>query len=126
MKKLIYRNEKYYLSDDLKNKNGKTIILDYIPTKTNMPHKYFKDYIVIYGRSSCPYCIKTIEILKNIEKMIFVEIDSAPHNLFDKSALLDILHNEIGDHKTVPIVFDKGKFIGGANDAETYWSSNKS
>lgn len=125
MKRLIYHNGKYYLSDDLKNKNGKTMILDYIVSKSNMPHKYFKDEIVIYGRSSCPYCIKTIELLKNLENVIFVEIDSEPHNLFDKVKLLDILHNEIGNHKTVPIVFDKGKFIGGASDSEKHWSSNK-
>jgi glutaredoxin len=124
MKTLIYKDSTYYLSDDTSDAKGKTRILKYNATKDNMPHKHFSDYIVVYGRPSCPYCIKTFELLKKKKKkFIFVEVDSQPSDLFAKPNLLSILGNEIGSQTTVPLVFDKGKFIGGSSDAEKYdWS----
>lgn len=121
MKRLLYKNNTYYISDDTKDPKGKSHILKYTPTASNMPHKHFSNYVVVYGRSTCPYCIKTIELLKKNPKSLFVEIDTEPMKLFGKSNLLEILKSEIGSHSTVPIVFDKGKFIGGASDAETHF-----
>ncbi len=109
------------MSDDIGDNKGKTRITKYKASQDNMPHKNFANYIVIYGRSTCPYCIKTIELLKNKPKVLFVEIDTEPINLFGKQNLLEILKSEIGNHSTVPIVFDKGKFIGGASDAEKHF-----
>ena len=121
MKRLLYKNGTYYISDDTKDPQGKSRIIKYTASATNMPHKHFNDYIVVYGRSTCPYCIKTIELLKKYTKSLFVEIDVEPLNLFGKANLLKILKPEIGEHSTVPIVFDKGKFIGGASDVETHF-----
>jgi glutaredoxin len=122
MKKLIYKNATYYISDDASEPKGKTYILKYIANKDNMPHKHFADYIVVYGRKSCPYCIKTIDILKPHTQSLFVEIDTEPNELFTKQNLLNTLQIDIKGHSTVPIVFDKCKFIGGASDAETYFT----
>jgi glutaredoxin len=122
MKRLIYKNNIYYISDDTKDSKGKSNILKYNATINNMPHKHFSNYIVIYGRSTCPYCIKTIELLKKYPKLLFIEIDTEPLTLFGKSNLLEILKSEIGEHYTVPIVFDKNKFIGGASDAEKHFT----
>ena len=137
MKYLIYKNNTYYISDaispdsalthtnNINKGKGKTRILSkYIASSKDMPHKHFaKKYVVIYGRSTCPYCIKTINLLETKPNIhtLFIEIDTEPHNLFNKSALLNILKPEILNHSTVPIVFDKGKFIGGSSDAETYF-----
>lgn len=121
MKTLIYKNATYYLSDDTSEPKGKTRILKYVATKDDMPHKHFSDQVVIYGRPTCPYCIKTFELLKKKKKkFIFVEVDSQPSELFAKSVLLDILKDEIRGQTTVPFVFDKGKFVGGSSDAEKY------
>ena len=109
------------MSDDVNESQGKSHILKYTASANNMPHKHFSSYVVVYGRSTCPYCIKTIELLKKYPKSLFVEIDSEPTKLFGKSNLLEILKAEIGEHSTVPIVFDKGKFVGGASDAETHF-----
>ena len=118
MKTLIYKNDTYYLSDDPSYSKGHTRILKYKASRDEMPHQHFMDYIVVYGRPTCPYCIKTFELLKKKKKkFIFVEVDSEPSELFSKTALLDILKNEIKGQSTVPIVFDKGKFIGGSSDA---------
>jgi glutaredoxin len=121
MKKLIYKNDIYYISDDVSDTKGKSRILKYKPTSDEMPHKHFSKYIVIYGRHTCPYCIKTIELLKKHSKVLFVEIDVEPTQLFAKQHLLEILKAEIGGHSTVPIVFDKGVFIGGASDVEKHF-----
>jgi len=121
MKKLIYKNETYYISDDTSDSKGKTRMLKYKVSPENMPHKHFSKYIVVYGRQSCPYCIKTIEILTKYPKSLFIDIDTEPIKLFGKTNLLDILKTDINGHTTVPIVFDKGVFIGGASEAEKHF-----
>ena len=121
MKKLIYKNDTYYISDDISEPKGKSRILKYKPTHKDMPHKHFSKYIVVYGRHTCPYCIKTVELLKKYPKALFVEIDVEPIDLFGKQNLLEILKLEIGEHSTVPLVFDKGAFVGGARDAEKHF-----
>lgn len=122
MKKLIYRNGIYYLSDEASDPKGKTHILKYKPSTAEMPHTHFRDYVVVYGRLTCPYCQKTFNLLeKKNRKYIFVEIDSEPQDIFGKNALLAKLGDSIKGQSTVPIVFDKGKFIGGASDSEKYF-----
>ena len=127
MKNLIYKNEKYYLCDEISNPLGKTCaVTKYVATKDNMPHIQFsKRRIVIYGRSTCPYCIGILDFLRKkptlYKKVIFVEIDSEPSELFSKSKLLNILKNDINGHSTVPMVFDKGVFIGGSDKAKEFY-----
>ena len=128
MKTLIFNNNKYYLCDEISNPQGKTcLITKYVATKDKMPHTQFsKRRIVIYGRSTCPYCIGILDFLRKkptlYKKVIFVEIDSEPSDLFSKSKLLNILKNDINGHSTVPIVFDKGIFIGGSDKAKEFYS----
>jgi glutaredoxin len=124
MKKLIYRptEDTYYLSDETGNPKGKTRILKYKASPDNMPHIHFRDYVVVYGRLTCPYCQKTFNLLeKNKQQYIFVEVDSEPQDIFGKEALLAILGDSIKGQTTVPIVFDKGQFIGGARESEKHF-----
>jgi glutaredoxin len=124
MKKFIYRppEDTYYLCDESSDPKGKSHILKYKPTPGEMPHTHFRDYVVVYGRLTCPYCQKTFALLdKKKIKYIFVEVDSEPSDLFSKDALLKALGAEIKGQTTVPIVFDKGKFVGGASDSEKYF-----
>lgn len=124
MKNLIYRTDSdiYYLSDETKDPKGKTRILKYKASPEEMPHTHFTEYVVVYGRMTCPYCQKTFNLLeKKKQKFIFVEVDSEPSNLFGKDALIGILGSEINGQTTVPIVFDKGKFVGGASESMEYF-----
>jgi len=169
MKTLIYRDNQFYLCDDVGNKKGKTyIITDYEPSPTNMPHKFFKannynyNYkdtdsddkyddkyddknkdvdadgdddndktIFIYARPKCPHCIGLVKYLKKNNKqtqfydnLIYVEVDSeGPKNIFSKKNILKNLNKEIGEHTTVPIVFYKGKFLGGFDKTKEYFDS---
>jgi len=124
MKKLIYRSSEdtYYLSDESTDPKGKTRILKYKASTQDMPHTHFREYVVVYGRLTCPYCQKTFNLLEKKKRpYIFIEVDSEPNNLFSKQALLGILGAEIKGQTTVPIVFDKGKFVGGASESEKYF-----
>lgn len=130
MKKFFYKNNVFYLEDEInkntpknnsKNNNanntGKTHILTkYKMSKKNMPHKHFKDHIVIYGRYTCPYCQNAIELLKKNPMVIFVEVDSEPVKYLGKDNLVQILGAELKGHTTVPMIFKDGKFIGGSSD----------
>lgn len=128
MKNLINKDGIYYLSDDTSIKDGKTrkVSGDYKLTKDNMPHIKFKNNIVIYGRYTCPYCIATVDFLKLkpdlFKKTIFIEVDMAGEPMLKKNKILDSLKTDIGSHSTVPIIFDKTKFIGGSTDAKEYFA----
>ena len=136
MKTLIYKDKQFYLCDDIENKKGQTcVVSEYEPSPTNMPHIYFNtnnndkkndNTIVIYARPTCPHCIGFVDFLKQNNKtnrfydnLIYVEVDSeSPKKIFSKTKILEHLNKEIGDHSTVPIVFYKGKFIGGADKSK--------
>lgn len=132
MKTLIYKDKQFYLCDDIENKKGQTcVVSDYEPSPTNMPHKQFSsnnndNTIVMYARPTCPYCIGFVDFLKKNNKktqfydnLIYIEVDSeSPKKIFSKKNILSYLNEEIGDHSTVPIVFYKGKFLGGADKSK--------
>jgi len=136
MKHLIFKNDLFFLSDEVDKKNGQSrSVTGYNAStisKTNMPHQYFNNKIVIYGRYTCPYCNGILEFFKSKpllnKKMIFVNIEEEPSKFFNKTNLLNILiSNEKTfnkDHSTVPIVFDKGKFIGGSDDSKIYFGED--
>jgi glutaredoxin len=71
--------------------------------------------ITIYTKTGCSYCTKAISFLQDLG-LKFTIIDSDPY-LADKDALLAFIQNLAGkEHKTFPIVFFDGKFIGGYDD----------
>ena len=132
MKHLLYKNEKFYLCDEQGSKDGQTcVVSNYTVSKKTMPHHHFKTKLVVYARPTCPYCIDFLSFLKKNNKqtkyydnLIYIEVDSkCPNNLFSKSSLLTTLKKEIGSHSTVPMVFYKGKFIGGNDDSKTYFKN---
>ena len=132
MKTLIYKNEKYYLCDEKGTQNGQTCsVSKYVASKTNMPHKRFKNKIVIYARPTCPYCIGLLDFLKQNnnttgfhDNIIYIEVDSESHNnIFSKTNILKNLQSEIKNHSTVPIVFYKGHFIGGSDTSKEYFTN---
>ena len=131
MKNLIFKNDLFYLVDEIGTTKGQTrSVSGYNATtisKTNMPHQYFNKKIVIYGRNTCPYCIGILDYLsKNpllYKKVVFIEIDTEPLNYLSKTNILLLLKPSIKTHTTVPIVFDKNVFIGGADASKIYFDS---
>jgi len=134
MKYLIYKNDLFYLSDEENEVNGQTRSVSGYNAKTisksNMPHQYFNKKIVIYGRNTCPYCIGILDYFKTKpslnKKVVFINIEADPSEYFSKTNLLKILASDKTfkkSHSTVPIVFNKGEFIGGSDDSKTYFDN---
>ena len=74
---------------------------------------------LIYGRSSCPFCVKAVDLLE------FAGIDNHFFDLEDDPEFLEEA-KRVYNHKTVPLVLridgESGvaNFIGGYTELENY------
>jgi glutaredoxin len=79
-----------------------------------------KKEVVFFGLSYCEYCKKTIGLLKkNKITYKFYQIDNYYNIFFNVLSEVLKLYPNIGinpNHKTVPVIFIKKKFIGGYTD----------
>ena len=67
------------------------------------------DVFIVFGRDSCPYCKKAVELVK--EKgypVAYMDLNEYP-NLKDPS------------WKTIPQIFFRGKHVGGFKNLKTYF-----
>jgi glutaredoxin len=70
----------------------------------------------VYSKSGCPNCVTVKKVIKE-KHFLFHEINCDDYILEDKEEFLKFIETNIGrSHKTFPIVFYEGKFIGGLND----------
>lgn len=76
---------------------------------------------IVYGRSSCPYCVKAVELLKeNHKESVFFDFSEDPDAIDDAKNFYN--------YSTVPMILEnnmisgKTKFIGGYSDLEEYLS----
>lgn len=67
--------------------------------------------IVIYTKTTCPYCIRAKQIL-NSKGVNFTEIDMPTISDEERTALAEKTNN----YRTVPQIFIGEKFIGGCDD----------
>jgi glutaredoxin len=85
------------------------------------------DYIV-FGLSTCVFCKRTIEFLqKNNIRYKYYIIDDFKELFFKNFVKLANIYNKLNinsEHKTVPIVFYKKKFIGGYTDLVNNFQTN--
>lgn len=79
----------------------------------------FNRYLV-YGRSSCPFCQKAIDLLKeNNKESVFFDFSEDPEAIEDAKNFYK--------HSTVPIILENNrssgftKFIGGYDDLVEYF-----
>jgi len=88
---------------------------------------FFMDYILpssdgftIYTKSGCPFCTKAKKLLEKENQKILI-IDCDDYLLENKADFLQFIQ-EIAkkEHKTFPIIFDKGEFIGGFTETKVY------
>lgn len=79
------------------------------------------DSVVIFSWVTCPYCAKAKALLGDMTKDLAIyDIDQMPEG--------DALHKEIiqaTKQETVPAIFIKGQFIGGASDVEELHKQGK-
>jgi glutaredoxin 3 len=67
--------------------------------------------IVVYGRDTCPFCMKVKEYLEKLA-LKWEWVDTETEHGKKRRAELKKKY----DWSTVPLVFVDGKFIGGADD----------
>lgn len=74
------------------------------------------DTYTIYTKSSCPFCVKAKEFLKNeTPEPLIVNCDE--YLVENKASFLSFLKLlTIIEYKTFPLIFFKGIFIGGYTD----------
>jgi glutaredoxin len=76
----------------------------------------------IYSKSGCINCVKVKTLLKE-QKEKYITIDCDEYLLEDKPAFLHFIHLLVGkEYKTFPMVFLNGKFLGGYQETEEYFS----
>ena len=76
------------------------------------------DSFTVYSKSNCRYCT-LVKSLLNENKIPFIEIDCDDYLLQDKEYFLNYIKEKTGrHHKTFPMVFCDGKFIGGFVETE--------
>jgi glutaredoxin len=75
-----------------------------------------KSSFTVYSKSGCRHCTTVKTFIKD-KHFSFTEINCDDYLLEDKDGFLKFIE-ELGgtNHKTFPIVFYKGKFVGGLMD----------
>ncbi len=74
--------------------------------------------VKIYTKDPCPYCVRAIQLLENLE-IAYEEID-----LTDKEEEIDRIKRETG-WRTVPIILINDKVIGGYTDLKALQDSGE-
>jgi glutaredoxin len=78
----------------------------------------------IYTKSKCPYCSKVKELfLYTVPAPIYVNCDTYLEN-YREAFLKFIRGYTVREHRTFPMVFWKGTFIGGYTETSEYMNSN--
>jgi glutaredoxin 3 len=73
-----------------------------------------ENFIVVYSKNSCPYCVMAKDLLKSLnQEFLVVELDQQD----DGRDIQNYLVKSTG-HKTVPNIFINQKHIGGCADLQ--------
>ena len=79
----------------------------------------------IYTKSNCPYCTKVKELLKSVKpEPKFIHCDEYLVEPEIKEEFLTWIQKMNGgiSHRTFPMVFYQGKFIGGFTETEKFYA----
>ena len=72
----------------------------------------------IYSKSGCSYCTDVKKLLLD-KQIFFVDVDCDKYLIEDKERFLSFIKEKANkDHRTFPIVFKDGKFIGGFTETK--------
>ncbi|KNZ44221.1 glutaredoxin [Puccinia sorghi] len=77
--------------------------------------------VVVFSKSTCPYCVKAIQTLKDLgQSPKVVELDEVTEG----GAQHEYLKKKTGQ-RTVPAIFIKTQFIGGNSDLQALHAKNQ-
>lgn len=97
--------------------------IDQTQTKFPLPNVF--DCWTIYSINPCPYCRKAKELLTaENEKITLINCNDFRKN--NREEFLKFIHELTQtDHKTFPMIFHEGKFIGGYDKLCIYYQEHK-
>lgn len=76
-----------------------------------------KDIYIVFYSKSCPFCVKAIDLLKDkdlaYKKYNLDKIRGGLQRVLEELSKNKDRTEFDPDHKTKPIIFHKGKFVGG-------------
>ena len=80
-----------------------------------------KEVYTLYIKNGCPYSMEALDILKNKKQR---NVTIKVYDVNNYNGTIDTINNlkkhkfipKNSQHKTVPIIFHNGKFIGGCSD----------
>lgn len=80
----------------------------------------------VYSKSGCSNCTRVKQLLRDKE-FFFLEVDCDEFLIEDKEGFLLFIKERSGrDHRTFPIVFKDGNFIGGFLETQQWVDKSKS
>ena len=88
-------------------------------SNTKFPYPLKKDEWTIYGADWCGFCKAAVDLL-NHKKIEYVYHDVDNLNGFNKNDVKKLLAESTTNHKTIPIIFRNGVFLGGYTDLKKY------
>lgn len=79
----------------------------------------------IYTKSNCPYCEKAkILFMNTVPEPVYVNCDAYLNN-GHRDAFLNFIRGYTGrEHRTFPMVFLRGEFIGGYTESVSFMNTN--
>jgi glutaredoxin len=78
------------------------------------------EHFTIYTKSNCPWCVKVKELFQHtVPEPVYINCDSYLDGYRD-DFLAFIRSHTIREHRTFPMVFWKGTFIGGYTETKEY------
>jgi len=93
-------------------------------TKKFIDDEISQHKVVIFSKSSCPYCVDTKNLMKKKE---FKDVDVVIHEL-NKMKNGSTIQSTIGSmsgQRTVPSVWIGGKFLGGNSEIQAAYKNGK-
>lgn len=68
------------------------------------------DEWTVYGNENCGWCVEALKLLKNYQVMYHTV------GIQNMSELFNYLGDTIGSHRSIPVIFQRGVFIGGYSE----------
>ena len=78
----------------------------------------------IYSKSGCPFCTKVKKLLVDVMPAALI-IDCDEYLITDKEDFLEFIKQMAGKkHKTFPMIFHNGDFIGGFTETKAFFEKS--
>lgn len=91
-----------------------SVTTDNVTTTVSVPLPNPTDSWTVYGASWCKFCTAATEFINGDLKSNFVMHDVDSYGGI--AHVIDSLGDLVGTHKTIPMIFYNGKFVGGFSD----------